>query len=318
MLRYAIKRVLLMIPVIIGVSFLIFFIMDIAPGDIVDIKIAEEGLTFEQIAQLREQYGLDKSVFERYAAYMFKFVQGDLGVSNVSGKPVWDSYFEKMPATIVLACASILVSIIISIPLGIISAIKRGTITDNVSMVLSFLGLSIPNFWLGLMLIIVVALNVPGLPTGGFTKGIASVILPAITVGTGLTATLARTTRSSMLDVLSQDYLRTERAKGHKEFTVITKYALRNALIPIITIAGGQFAVCLGGAVLTETVFSWPGVGRLIVDAVNSRDVPLVVGSIILKSISIGLVVLVVDLLYAVIDPRIKAQYGKRLRKKTI
>jgi len=318
MLRYAIKRVLLMIPVIIGVSFLIFFIMDIAPGDIVDIKIAEEGLTFEQIAQLREQYGLDKSVFERYAAYMFKFVQGDLGVSNVSGKPVWDSYFEKMPATIVLACASILVSIIISIPLGIISAIKRGTITDNVSMVLSFLGLSIPNFWLGLMLIIVVALNVPGIPTGGFTKGIASVILPAITVGTGLTATLARTTRSSMLDVLSQDYLRTERAKGHKEFTVITKYALRNALIPIITIAGGQFAVCLGGAVLTETVFSWPGVGRLIVDAVNSRDVPLVVGSIILKSISIGLVVLVVDLLYAVIDPRIKAQYGKRLRKKTI
>ena len=315
MLRYAMKRLLLMIPVIIGVSFLIFFIMDLAPGDIVDFKLAEEGLTYEQTEQLREAYGLTGSVFTRYFSYMLNFLKGDLGTSNVSGRPVLDSFLEKMPATIVLACASIFVSIIISIPLGIYAAIKRGTFADNASMVLSFIGLSIPNFWLGLMLIIVVALNVSWLPTGGFTKGIASVILPAITVGTGLTATLARTTRSSMLDVLSQDYLRTERAKGHKEFKVIMKYALRNALIPIITIAGGQFAVTLGGAVLTETVFSWPGVGRLIVDAVNSRDVPMVVGCIILKSITIGIVVLIVDLLYAVIDPRIKAQYAKRKRK---
>jgi peptide/nickel transport system permease protein len=201
--------------------------------------------------------------------------------------------------------------------LGIISAIKRGTFVDNASMVVTFLGLSIPNFWLGLMLIIIVALNVSWIPTGGFNHGIASLILPAITVGTALTATLARTTRSSMLDVLSQDYLRTERAKGHKEFKVITKYALRNALIPIITIAGGQFAVCLGGSVLTETVFSWPGVGRLIVDALNGRDVPMVVGSIILKSATIGIVVLIVDLLYAVIDPRIKTQYDARKRKQT-
>lgn len=291
--------------------------MDLAPGDIVDIKMAEEGLTFEEMEMLRESMGLNASVFERYAIYMFKFLQGDLGVSSVSGRPVLQTFMEKLPATIVLACASIFVSVIISIPLGIYSAIKRGSIADNISMVISFLGLSIPNFWLGLMLIIIVALNVPGIPTGGFNHGIASVILPAITVGTGLTATLARTTRSSMLDVLSQDYLRTERAKGHSEFKVITKYALRNALIPIITIAGGQFAVTLGGAVLTETVFAWPGVGRLIVDAVNSRDVPMVVGSIILKSLMIGLVVLIVDLLYAVIDPRIKVQYGKRIRKRT-
>lgn len=314
MLRYAIKRLLLMIPVIIGVSFLIFFIMDLAPGNIIDSQIAEEGMTAEQAEALREQYNLNGSMMSRYFKYMAGLLRGDLGTSYITHKPVLKTYLEKMPATIVLASASILVSVIISIPLGIYSAIKRGTFTDNTCMVLSFLGLSIPNFWLGLVLIIVIALNVRWIPTSGF-KGIASVILPAITVGTGLTATLARTTRSSMLDVLNQDYLRTERAKGNSEFKVVMRYALVNALIPIITIAGGQFAACLGGSVLTETIFAWPGVGRLIIDSVNSRDVPMVVGCIILKSFSIGLVVLIIDLLYAVIDPRIKAMYARGRRR---
>ena len=314
MLRYAIKRLLLMIPVIIGVSFLIFFIMDLAPGNIIDTKISEESMTDEEAEMLREQYNLNGSMISRYFKYMGGLVHGDLGKSYITGKPVLESYLEKMPATIVLAAASILVSIIISIPLGIYSAIKRGTFTDNTCMVLSFLGLSIPNFWLGLMLIITIALNVKWIPTSGF-RGIASVILPAITVGTGLTATLARTTRSSMLDVLNQDYLRTERAKGNSEFRVVMRFALVNALIPIITIAGGQFAACLGGSVLTETIFAWPGVGKLIIDSVNSRDVPMVVGCIILKSFSIGLVVLGVDLLYAVIDPRIKAMYARGRRR---
>ena len=314
MLRYAIKRLLLMIPVIIGVSFLIFFIMDLAPGNIIDTKIAEESMTDEEAEMLREQYNLNGSMISRYFKYMGGLVRGDLGKSYITGKPVLESYLEKMPATIVLAAASILVSIIISIPLGIYSAIKRGTFTDNTCMVLSFLGLSIPNFWLGLMLIITIALNVKWIPTSGF-RGLASVILPAITVGTGLTATLARTTRSSMLDVLNQDYLRTERAKGNSEFRVVMRFALVNALIPIITIAGGQFAACLGGSVLTETIFAWPGVGKLIIDSVNSRDVPMVVGCIIMKSFSIGLVVLGVDLLYAVIDPRIKAMYARGRRR---
>ena len=314
MLRYAIKRLLLMIPVIIGVSFLIFFIMDLAPGNIIDTKIAEENMTEEETELLREQYNLNGSMISRYFKYMGGLVRGDLGKSYITGKPVLESYLEKMPATIVLAAASILVSIIISIPLGIYSAIKRGTFTDNTCMVLSFLGLSIPNFWLGLMLIITIALNVKWIPTSGF-RGLASVILPAITVGTGLTATLARTTRSSMLDVLNQDYLRTERAKGNSEFRVVMRFALVNALIPIITIAGGQFAACLGGSVLTETIFAWPGVGKLIIDSVNSRDVPMVVGCIIMKSFSIGLVVLGVDLLYAGIDPRIKAMYARGRRR---
>ena len=303
-----------MIPVIIGVSFLIFFIMDLAPGNIIDTKISEESMTDEEAELLREQYNLNGSMISRYFKYMGGLVRGDLGKSYITGKPVLESYLEKLPATIVLAAASILVSVIISIPLGIYSAIKRGTFTDNTCMVLSFLGLSIPNFWLGLMLIITIALNVKWIPTSGF-RGIASVILPAITVGTGLTATLARTTRSSMLDVLNQDYLRTERAKGNSEFRVVMRFALVNALIPIITIAGGQFAACLGGSVLTETIFAWPGVGRLIIDSVNSRDVPMVVGCIILKSFSIGLVVLGVDLLYAVIDPRIKAMYARGRRR---
>ena len=314
MLRYALKRLLLMIPVIIGVSFLIFFIMNLAPGNIIDTKIAEDNMTAEEEELLREQYNLNGSLISRYLKYMGGLIHGDLGKSYITGKPVLESYLEKLPATIVLAAASILVSVIISIPLGIYSAIKRGTFTDNTCMVLSFLGLSIPNFWLGLMLIITIALNVKWIPTSGF-RGIASVILPAITVGTGLTATLARTTRSSMLDVLNQDYLRTERAKGNSEFRVVMRYALVNALIPIITIAGGQFAACLGGSVLTETIFAWPGVGRLIIDSVNSRDVPMVVGCIILKSFSIGLVVLIVDLLYAVIDPRIKAMYQRGRRR---
>ncbi|MCR5442937.1 MAG: ABC transporter permease, partial [Sphaerochaetaceae bacterium] len=298
----------------IGVSFLIFFIMDLAPGNIIDTKIAEENMTEEETELLREQYNLNGSMISRYFKYMGGLVRGDLGKSYITGRPVLESYLEKMPATIVLAAASILVSIIISIPLGIYSAIKRGTFTDNTCMVLSFLGLSIPNFWLGLMLIITIALNVKWIPTSGF-RGIASVILPAITVGTGLTATLARTTRSSMLDVLNQDYLRTERAKGNSEFRVVMRFALVNALIPIITIAGGQFAACLGGSVLTETIFAWPGVGKLIIDSVNSRDVPMVVGCIIMKSFSIGLVVLGVDLLYAVIDPRIKAMYARGRRR---
>lgn len=314
MLRYAIRRILLMIPVIIGVSFLIFFVMDLAPGDIVSVTTGDEQLTAEQLEELRVQYGLHQSVFVRYFNYMVRFVQGDLGVSYITRQPVLDSFMQRLPATLKLAGASMLVAIVLAIPIGIYAAMKRGTLRDNISMLLALLGLSIPSFWFGLMLIVVFALYLGWLPSGGST-GFRSIILPAITHGTGLAATLARTTRSSMLDVIQQDYLRTARAKGASERSVILKHALRNALIPIITIAGGQFAVSLGGSVLTETVFAWPGVGRLIIDSLTSRDVPMVTGSIILKTFMISTVVLVVDLLYAVIDPRIKAKYGKRGKK---
>ena len=294
MLRYALRRLLQMIPVVIGVSFIIYFIMDLAPGDIVDIEAAEEGLTQEQMEQRREEYGLNDPVIIRYVRYMFNFIQGDLGKSYNTNKPVLQEFMAKLPSTMKLAAASALVSVLLSLSLGIYGALHRGSIGDNIAMVLSFVGLAIPNFWLGLMLIILFALKLGWLPSGGANQA-TSIILPAITVGTGLTASLARTTRSSMLDVLGADYLRTERAKGTPEGTVVMKYALRNALIPIITIAGGQFAGALGGSVLTESVFSWPGVGRLITDSVSSRDVPMVTGGIILKTIIIGLILLAID-----------------------
>jgi len=314
MLKYAIKRILLMIPVILGVSFLVYFIMDMAPGDVISVIAGDQNLTTEQLAELRASYGLDKSVFVRYLLYMKNFLRGDLGTSYITHKPVLQSFMEKFPATLMLTIASILVTIIISIPLGIYSALKRGTIKDNVALVLALLGQSIPSFWLGLILIIVFSLNLHWLPSGGI-GGIKNVILPALTMGTGMTAILTRTTRSSMLDVLRQDYLQTARAKGVPEKKVILKHALSNALIPIITIAGSHFAYCLGGSVLIETVFAWPGVGRLIVDSLNSRDTVMVTGCIILKSTIIGFILLLVDLLYAVIDPRIKAQFAKGYKR---
>ena len=304
-----------MIPVIIGVSFLVFFIMDLAPGDAVDI-LAPEGATAEDLEAIRHDLGLDQPVIVRYVKYMGGMLHGDMGVSYVSKTDVFDTYMEKLPATIKLSFASILVSILLSVPLGIYSATRQGTVQDNISMIVAMIGLSMPNFWLGLLLIIVFSLNLGWFPSGG-DQTLSSIVLPAITIGTGLMATLTRTTRSSMLDGVNQAYVRPARAKGIPEKIVITSHALRNALIPIITIIGTQLAGVLGGSVLTETVFAWPGVGRLIVDSLNMRDTPLVTGSIIMTTILLSIILLLVDLLYAVVDPRIKAQYvAKRGKKK--
>ena len=316
MYRYVIKRLLLMIPVIIGVSFLVFFIMDMAPGDAVDVLAPEEARA-EDLEAIRHDLGLDKPVVVRYIDYMAGMLHGDLGVSYISKTDVFQTYVEKLPATIKLSFASILISVILSVPLGIYSATRQGTIQDNISMAFAMIGLAMPHFWLGLLLIIVFSLKLQWFPSGG-DQTLSSIVLPAITIGTGLMATLTRTTRSSMLDVLKQEYLRTARAKGIPEKVVVMSHALRNALIPIITIIGTQLAGVLGGSVLTETVFAWPGVGRLIVDSLNMRDTPLVTGSIIMTTILLSFVLLLVDLLYAAVDPRIKAQYttSKRGKKK--
>ena len=299
----------MLIPVTILTSFIVFFIINLAPGDVV-AQLTGGDATPEEVAEIRADLGLDQPIIVRYLKYLSCLVRGDLGKSYLNGRSVFDAYMEKLPATLKLALASIFVSIIISIPLGISSAVHHGSIRDNVGMVAALLGLSMPNFWLGLLLIIAFSLNLGWLPSGG-AEGFKSIILPAITVGTGLTAMLTRTTRSSMLDVIRQDYLRMARAKGVPEKVVIRKHALRNALIPVITVIGTQLGSCLGGAILTETVFAWPGVGRLILDAVNSRDIPMVTGCIILKTITISIILLIVDLLYAVVDPRIRAQYAK-------
>lgn len=313
MWRYVVKRILMLIPVIIGVSFIIFFVMDLAPGNVLDMMYPDASEA--EMEYLIHEHGYDRSVFYRYGLYMRDLVRGDLGISVATGKPVMETYLERLPSTIILTLGSITLCHVLSIPLGIFSAVKRGSLWDNGCMVLSIVGLSMPNFWLGLLLIIGFSLHLGWFPSGGFRDGLLSLVLPAITVGTGMMARLTRTTRSSMVDVISSDYLRTARAKGVTEKTIVEKHALKNALIPIITVSGSQMAGCIGGAVLTESVFSWPGVGRMIVDAINLRDATTVTGAIIMTTILSGLILLVVDLLYAVVDPRIKAQYTKGGKK---
>lgn len=313
MYRYALKRLLMILPVIIGISLILFVAMDLAPGDAVDY-LAPEDATEEDLLLLERQLGLDQPLPVRYARYMAGLARGDLGVSYLSNQDVIRTYLDRLPNTLALSAASILVAVAISIPLGIISAVHHGSIRDNLAMIFALLGLSMPNFWVGLLLIIYLSNGMGWFPSGGFDAGLKSLVLPAVTAGTGFTATITRTTRSSMLDVLGQDYLRTARAKGVSEKTVIRKHALKNALIPIITVSGTQLGALLGGSVLTETVFSWPGVGRLIIDSVNARDTPMVTGSIIMTTILISVLLLAVDLLYAIVDPRLKSRYASKGR----
>ena len=308
----------MLIPIIIGVSFIVFFMMDMAEGNALDLI----GLDFseEKLAELYHQYGYDRSVFYRYLLYIKNLFHGSLGTSIIYKKDVLDLYLQRLPATLKLASASVLVAVVLSIPLGIRAATHHGSLTDNASMVLALVGLSMPNYWLGLMLAVLFAQKLHWLPSSGDLNGIWSLILPAITVGTGLMATMTRTTRSSMLDVIRQDYLRTARAKGVPEKRVINVHALRNALIPIITVVGTEMGKALGGAVVTENVFAWPGVGRLIIEAVNQRDTATVTGCIILTAVMISIVQLIVDILYAFVDPRLRAEYstgGQRSRRKT-
>jgi len=307
--RYIAKRLFLLIFVVIGVSFMIYFIMDLAPGDLASSILGDDASP-EEYEALREELGLNKPVIVRYAKYMWDLLHGDMGYSYKYKMPVMDLYLQRLPATMLLALSSTIVATFLSIPTGIYAALKRGTIQDNVVSAFSVFGLAAPNFWVGLMLIIAFALNLGWFNSSGF-ESLKDVVLPAITVGTGHMALVTRTTRSSMIDVLRQDYLMLARAKGVKEKQVITKHALRNALIPIITVTGLQFSGSLAGSTVTETVFSWPGVGRLVINAIKAQEVEVVTGCIIMLSIITSCILLLVDILYAFVDPRIKAQYSK-------
>ena len=305
----------MLIPVIIGVSLLVFVMLDLAPGNIIDIIGSE--MSVEEVAQLTHELGYDRSVFYRYFLYVKGLLHGDLGTSYIYKMDVWSLYMQRLPATLELAGASVVLAIILSIPLGIKAATHHGGVTDNVSMVAALLGLSMPNFWLGMMLVVLFSNKLGLLPSYGASDGIKSLILPAFTIGTGLMATLTRTTRSSMLDVLRADYLRTARSKGVTEKLVVDKHALKNALIPIITVIGTQLGNVVGGAVVTENVFAWPGVGRLIIDAINQRDTNTVTGCIIMTTIMICIIQVIVDIVYSFVDPRLRAQYagGKKKEK---
>lgn len=308
MYKYIVKRLLMLIPVIIGVSFLVFFIMAMAPGDTAKAILGEDA-PVEALEALREELGLNDPVPVRYVNYMKGMLRGDLGKSYKSGRPVFNEIMERFPATLELSFWGMVFAIALSIPIGIISATRQYSITDSVSMVFALLGVATPNFWLGLMLIIVFSLHLGWLPSGGNTNGFASLILPVITLGTGCMANITRTTRSSMLEVIRQDYIRTAKAKGVSKNKVINKHALKNALIPVVTVIGLQFGALLGGAVLTESVFSWPGIGTYLVNSIKAKDTNAVLGCVIIFSICFSIVNLVVDILYAYIDPRIKSKY---------
>lgn len=306
--KYILHRVIMLIPILLAVSFIVFFIIDLAPGDVVDI-IAPEDASVADRERMREELGLNAPLLVRYLHYVGGLVRGNLGTAYSNNQDVFRVYMQRLPQTLILALAGTVIAVLMSIPLGIIAAVNQNSWKDSASMIFGLLGLSMPNFWLGLLLVIAFALKLGWFPSVGNDTPL-SIVLPAITLGTGHAALITRTTRSSMLEVIRQDYLRTARAKGVSEKMVIRKHALKNALIPIITVMGTQLGMALGGAVLTESVFAWPGVGRLIVDAINARDIPMVTGSIIMTTMLTSILILLVDIAYAFVDPRVKARYS--------
>ena len=307
MYKYICKRILMMIPVIIGVSLLVFLVLKMTPGDPARVVAGSEA-DEATVEQIREELGLNKPVLQQYVDDMLNLLHGDMGTSYTTNKPVAEEILARMPTTFILAFAGVFVAVLIGIPLGIISATKQYSILDYISTLLALGGVAMPNFWLGLMLILLFSLKLGWLPSGGGDSWTAYV-LPAITLGVGATANFMRTTRSSMLEVIRQDYIRTARAKGAGEGRVVMHHALRNAMIPVITVIGLQIGTLLGGAVVNETVFSLPGLGTLMINAINQKNEPVVLGCLITFAIIFSLVNLLIDILYAFIDPRIKSQY---------
>jgi len=289
--------------------------MEFAPGTVVDVMI-NDAPTEEARQELIARYNLDKPMIYRYGLYMFRLIQGDLGVSDQTQVSVWNTFISRLPNTLILAFSALIIGAVVSIPLGIAAARKARTIIDNSVTVIALIGMSMPVFWLGLLLILLFSLRLGWLPSGTFDHGIRSLILPAFCSSLQMIANSARQTRSNMLEVLKADYLRTARAKGVPEETVIRKHALGNALIPIITAIGTSLSFQLAGSVVVESVFTWPGIGRMAAEAVKARDVTTTTGVVIMTTILFVLLQLAVDLLYAYFDPRIKAQYVNRSRKK--
>jgi ABC-type dipeptide/oligopeptide/nickel transport system permease component len=312
MTTYIARRFLWAVPVLLGASFLVFWSIRWVPGDPA-IAIAGELATPELVAKVRADLGLDQPLPIQFGIYLARMVQGDMGTSIRSGLPVAEEIRIRLPRTLQLTFFSLLLAALIGIPIGVLSATRANTWVDATSMIIALLGVSMPIFWLGLMLIIFFSLTLPGWlglnqpilpPTGAGTW--QHFIMPTIALAAASMAIQARMTRACMLDVLRSDYIRTARSKGVSEFSVVYNHALRNALIPIVTIIGLQFGTLLGGAVLTETVFAWPGIGRLLVDSIGYRDYPMIQGTVLVITIGFVLVNILVDVLYAYLDPRIR------------
>jgi peptide/nickel transport system permease protein len=303
---YLIQRIGGAVIVVLGVVSIVFLLIHLIPGDPVDVMLGE-GATAADREALRRSLGLDLPVAAQFAHYLHGLLQLDLGTSFHSQRPVTDLLLERVPATAQLAAVSLLVAVALALPLGMLAAVRRDTPWDTGSMAFSMLGVSIPNFWLGPLLILVFALWLGWFPVSG-REATGAVVLPALTLGTGLAAILSRMVRSSLLEVLGEDYIRTARAKGLPPHRVLLEHGLRNALLPVITLLGLQLGALLAGAVVTETVFSWPGIGLLTIEAIQTRDYPVLQGGILLVACLIILVNLAVDLTYGLINPRIRHQ----------
>ncbi|WP_316570718.1 nickel ABC transporter permease [Neobacillus sp. YIM B06451] len=304
MFMFIVRRLMQTIPVIIGVTFVVFFIMQLVPGDPA-VLLAGEGASKETIEQLREQLGLNRPLFLQYFDYLINVFRGDFGVSLKNNQPVLDEILVRLPITIELAFFSIIITIVLGMAAGIISAIKPYSLTDTSVMLVALLGISLPSFWFGLMMMYFFSVKLQILPVAGWDS-LLHVILPSLTLGAGGAAIVARMTRSSMLEVIRQDYIRTARAKGLRERVIVYKHALRNALIPVITVVGLQFGALLGGTVLVESIFAINGLGRMIVDSIRMRDLPMVQGGVLVASLVFVVVNLAVDVLYRIFNKRIE------------
>lgn len=314
MARYALKRILAMIPVLIGISIVIFTLLYFTPGDPARMLLGDLA-TEEEVEALREEMGLNDGFVERYIRYMGDLLQGDLGISYVSKLPVSEEIMTRLPVTARVAFLVIIFAVVVGVPAGIISATKQYSFIDNFVRIISLLGITMPAFWLALLLVLLFSVKLGWLPASGL-YGPIYYIMPVISIAAVPVATIARITRSSMLEVIRSDYIRTARAKGQTENVILFKHALANALIPILTIVGIQFAGGLGGAVVNEQVFAIPGLGKMMVDAIKARNYPLVQGSVLVLAVLQSSVNLVVDLLYALVDPRIRSQYISRKKSK--
>ena len=304
MLKYISKRIIYLIPVLIGIVFLVFTIMYFSPGDPAKLILGDRAPE-EQVAALRHELGLDLPYYQQLFNYIKNAIHGDFGNSYQLRMPVWDIIKLRFPLTLQLTTFTMLIAVLIGVPVGILSAVKQYSVIDAFSVIFALLMASIPAFWLGMLLMLLFSLNLGWLPSSGY-EGVKWLILPSITLGFINCATIMRMTRSSMLEVVRQDFIRTARAKGAPEKRVVFRHALKNAIIPVITVVGTAFGSSLGGAVVTETVFGLPGMGTQIITAIRQKDNPVVLASVIVIALAFSLVNLIVDILYTYVDPRIR------------
>jgi len=308
MLKFIVRRLLAMIPVVLAVTFVVFTMMYMTPGDPTNTILGNEW-TEAASAKLKTELGLDQPFLVQFFNYTINLVQGDFGMSYITRAPVGDQLMARFPNTLKVVAGAMLFCVGVGVPIGVFSGVKPYSVFSNLTMVVGLLGVSLPIFWLGLLLILLFSVELGWLPSSGI-DGFASLILPSLALGSNYMANIMRTTRSSMLEVIRQDYIRTAKAKGVNARNVIMKHALQNAMMPTVTVIGMNIGALLGGVVLTETVFSIPGTGRLLVEAINKRDTPTVLGCLVIMAVCVAVSNLLVDIVYAYLDPRIKAQYG--------